>query len=589
MSYASIGPNTYDIGDEPRATTEGQRWGRQWHDDVTVGLGSLAFNVKHFGAAGDGATDDTAAIQAALDAAETAAATGEAPSEVFAPAGVYLLTSALEIGSNTTLRASPEATFRRGASYDSMLINKSDGTTGEYGAASNISVIGGTWDANGTNYATQVTVLAFGHASDILISDVTVQGVYSWHEVELNAVKRVRVQRCTFKDFVVGSRQSECIQIDIATAAGFPFFGPYDNTPCEDITIEACHFLGPQSRAIGTHTSASGVRHRNITIRGNLIEDCADEAIRFVNWERVFIADNIIRDCYFGILGTHDNATICSGFIVRGNTFSDWSTKGNASSRAIFFQGASGTRAFSDGIISGNRIDGVTAHGITVDYGDFWQIDGNTVLDAGSATYPTSYAIGLWFGENCAIRNNLIQEAYHYAIVLNGGSSNAVVGNAIRRAGSRGIQLQSSPSYCLVASNLVEECFRANAGRGIYLDGASYCNVTGNHVTNCQCEGVLLTGASNNSVTGNLIANNSQQVDNNFAGLFVTTGSDTNSIQGNTVRTPTSAPRQNYGIWIFSADCDANFVTNNDLVGAGATAGLGDSGTGTVTTAGNRS
>lgn len=58
-----------------------------------VDKGSLVFNVKDYGAAGDGVADDTAEIQAAIDAA--AAAGGGV---VFLPAGTYKITAALTGG-----------------------------------------------------------------------------------------------------------------------------------------------------------------------------------------------------------------------------------------------------------------------------------------------------------------------------------------------------------------------------------------------------------------------------------------------------------------------------------------------------------
>ena len=52
-----------------------------------------AVNVKDFGAKGDGSTDDTAAIQAAIDYAGTLSE----PSTVYAPQGIYLLNTTLKI------------------------------------------------------------------------------------------------------------------------------------------------------------------------------------------------------------------------------------------------------------------------------------------------------------------------------------------------------------------------------------------------------------------------------------------------------------------------------------------------------------
>lgn len=71
-------------------------------------------NAHHFGAKGDGSTDDTAAIQMALDAARVAS-TGGPPGDdvvspaatVFLPAGEYLISATLEMVSGVSLRGEP--------------------------------------------------------------------------------------------------------------------------------------------------------------------------------------------------------------------------------------------------------------------------------------------------------------------------------------------------------------------------------------------------------------------------------------------------------------------------------------------------
>jgi polygalacturonase len=60
-------------------------------------------SVKDFGAAGDGVTDDTAAIQAAIDSLPNQTSNqGTVPEggQIFFPAGVYKITSAINIGAN---------------------------------------------------------------------------------------------------------------------------------------------------------------------------------------------------------------------------------------------------------------------------------------------------------------------------------------------------------------------------------------------------------------------------------------------------------------------------------------------------------
>ena len=67
-----------------------------------------SFNVLDYGAIGDGATDDTAAIQSALDAADTAGG-----GTVFFPANVYRIIADLVINTNTQVRGEGFASIVR--------------------------------------------------------------------------------------------------------------------------------------------------------------------------------------------------------------------------------------------------------------------------------------------------------------------------------------------------------------------------------------------------------------------------------------------------------------------------------------------
>ena len=61
-------------------------------DTHLVAATNGVYNVREYGAVGDGTTDDTAAIQSAIDAAVAVGGT------VYIPPGIYHTTAALTIG-----------------------------------------------------------------------------------------------------------------------------------------------------------------------------------------------------------------------------------------------------------------------------------------------------------------------------------------------------------------------------------------------------------------------------------------------------------------------------------------------------------
>lgn len=87
----------------------------------------LPLNVRDYGARGDGTTDDTNAIQAALTAAAAATNGGV----VILGSGVYLLTASLVVSANVTLIGFGNrlCTLKRGGSYGSVISVNGDNVT----------------------------------------------------------------------------------------------------------------------------------------------------------------------------------------------------------------------------------------------------------------------------------------------------------------------------------------------------------------------------------------------------------------------------------------------------------------------------
>lgn len=330
-------------------------------------------SAKDCGAIGDGVTDDTAAIQLLLDRANRLGG-----GWVYVPIGTYLISTALTIGSNTTLELAPAATIKRNATIDNMLRNKGDGTTAAYGQASYITVRGGTWDANESEYASAATAIAFGHAQHVKVLDVAVKNVFSWHHIELNAVQHAVIRGCRFLDHDSAAAAQEMVQLDLAANVGvFPWFGPYDGTPCDDILVEGCVFRNG-SRGIGSHTSSLGNPHTNVRVIGNHFKTFREEGIRAQEWARVLVADNTFEDVWKSVYVIADTNTN-EGFVITGNVID---AQSRATSRGIHINGTDVANRRCRGVtVTGNTVRNCASHAIGIDFCQDYTVHGNVAKD----------------------------------------------------------------------------------------------------------------------------------------------------------------------------------------------------------------
>ena len=169
--------------------------------------------------------------------------------------------------------------------------------------------------------------------------------------------------------------------------------------------------------------------------------------------------------------------------------------------------------------------------------------------------------------------------------VWSGSVGNTVSGNTCNNNTGHGISIWSAANKNTVGSNTCQN----NAGYGMNVELSSDNSLTGNTCIYNQGYGIFLHDTSNdNNVIGNTCNENSQGGNAVWSNIEVYENCNRNNIQSNICRRGTGAIQPKYGIRIVGFDSDDNIVTNNDLLTGGSLGGLGDTGTGTVTTAGNR-
>ena len=454
--------------------------------DVFRGSGGVAgrVNVCDYGAKGDGTTDDTAEIQAALDSGSY---------EVFVPDGTYIVTAdaasdvrtqgGIAPNDNQHLRLSSGAT-----------IKISDASTGNGNAIrltdkTNVRISGGAVDGN--EDATTSTAHGIGvyAGSNIWISDIIIKdcpfdginvrdsdgsdstnGLHVRNVVVDNATrngmsitegKNITVGASTFKN--TGGEAPEA-GIDVEDTAGI----------VENLVIDGCVFEA--NAAAGVILSISDNGSNTIVISNNVSMDNVKEAFRIV------------------VATTSPDA----GVVVDGNaSYND----GEASARPAVWVTSSST-----GVSVKNNVVNSSKHiGIYVS---------STCLE-------------------CSVSGNDVFDAATEGIYIDGSDSISVVGNRVIRAGNTGIRLKDADN-CVVSSNHVEASSQDtdDTSPNIQIGSSSANNLISGNVCRTGGEanepsyGILLA----NTAAGNVVAGNDA---GGKTGGIATSSSGVNTIRNN--------------------------------------------------------
>lgn len=338
----------------------------------------IALNAAEFGLVGDDGADDTAALQAAFDAGTLAGM------HVFVPDGVYKITAPLRsTGDGLQVTLSRGATIRRHF-LNNMFINGANKTT--VGGHSNITIRGGTWDANGLDFPDWGSVWCLGKASNITIADVHAKNVCKSHIVELAGVTDVKMD-ITFSGYhdPTGTRDyAEALQVERMTKTGFPAFDIEDNTPCKRLALKATqldpdpgyarwpvffgsHYITPNlpySEDV-TVTGDAGFCTKHVALIQNVKNVTLDRVrgsspIGVVVEGNGIIADHqtLLRDC--DILSTNSHGLLLDkvrGVKVDGGTI-------DGKTNAVFLSNASGLNLTGRVTLIAQTLDAIVASGV---------------------------------------------------------------------------------------------------------------------------------------------------------------------------------------------------------------------------------
>ena len=461
--------------------------------------GGAVFNVKHptYGAKGDGIVDDTASIQAALDAASAAGG-----GVVYVPQGDYLLSDGLEIASSCELRGTGrDSRIVRGSTFADVLITNTGRGGTAYAGNSHIIVrdlfLDDRRDDLGAS-SNPSACLAFGHVDGVLVENVSADQCY-YHGVEINACRGFRVIGCH-----ITNSGGSSIQVDNASGGGFTGLNA-DGTAAVHGVI-AFNVCEDQDET----TSSSSDRAGAIHLHKHPIEHVA-------------IIGNVIRNCVNGVTMEHagsatDNAPHV-GISIIGNVMEtllhDGTGVRNETGYGVYATPCHGL------VVLGNVINGAGRRGIrlinrlSMNHRDF-VIQGNTIV-LGDGTNDAELGIDIFDSAHGVVSGNTVRGSWVAGGSWSGiqiidctdvvVSQNVLVGDGA----TYGIRVQTnngfSTSRITIVDNAVENFVNGIVGQA--SRGGTFSNITidRNVVTQTTGAGVRLgpctkSSASHNTIVG---------------------------------------------------------------------------------------
>jgi hypothetical protein len=419
-------------------------------------------SVMDFGAVGDGVADDTAAIQAAIDAVNTSGG-----GSVFVPVGTYRCNSTVNMKSDVRLFGSgKESALRFPPSGGGQTAGITVANRTNFSIES-LRVFGDgqlspdlTWairiygSSNGAVTGCFVDTAYLG----IFVGDVSLTQsntiTISDNYVSLMGANGIAVNTIGYSINVIGNRVNQCGSLSSSSpsliGAGMEYRGAVKGV------IANNHFTDMQYGPLGTcdgirleyATEGATQQVLEVTVTGNLISNFSGFGIRgqYIRW--CSITGNTIRG----------SATNSGGIVLLGDNVqaksSDYNTVcGNNISN---IQGGNGIRLQGDTVnvcvgntVSGNTIN-VASFGVRVTNSVNNLIVGNTVVGA-----TTNGIYGQAGNNNNTYSSNKVYGSTASGLQLDGGNKNVISGNTSNQNGTYGIYINTGVTNTTVVGNVL--------------------------------------------------------------------------------------------------------------------------------------
>lgn len=376
-------------------------------------------NIRWFGAKGDGSTDDTAAIQLAIN---TVAALGGGT--VYVPAQGTFRFSSLQLRASISLIGC--------GGVLKLIDNRCVSSTTAYYLIHNMNPAGGSFPNVKLEGVYVDGNRAGGNTSFAVADALTIGG------------ENVAIRNCTIVN---------------APDSGIMFSGA-KNSVCTGNRIETGGDLGIYVN------DGDGTRLYENVISDNRITGFpfGGIALKRIS-QRTIVAHNTIYDCGNGI--TLEHASTSSDYSLNVSII------GNRL-RNIGFNSPTASQTginlrYSDyTIVADNRIEWTKRRGILIEASKYCSVSGNVIEMKPDADSTNNHGIHLTprAGNGCdfnTIRGNVIVSPLRHGIYFSSASTtsqnNAVCGNIVRSAGGMALRLEAGCSNNVISDNILEGAY----------------------------------------------------------------------------------------------------------------------------------
>jgi parallel beta-helix repeat protein len=410
-----------------------------------------SFSVKNYGAKGDGTTDDTLSIQAAITAAQVNGG------EIFVPTGKYFLSSGLMISST-------KGVWLRGNGFSSQLFFE---------------------NAKGI-----ATGLAVSSASNVEISDLRVTGA------DISTLSR--------GIYISSSSNVRVHNVWQSGATFIPVVGPLagiGTTTSLDISVTECdvsgngYDVGPDVFNSGYDIVQYSGAAARVHFRNNRVHDSkAAFSIAIIDANDSDIVGNYVDQN--NKLGTNHGGSgygllAYGGRGIISNIQISLNTVKNTAGDGIYLAAVDTATVKAnvlDKVAQQQTIVSLPVAGIALNGVNHGAVTGGSVIASNKAGIEVSN------GTFNTITGVTIKSPVADGIKLNGSSDITVGGNTIENAGGQGIYAPVGGS--VRKAKILYNVIKSAVGQGIYLDLAGDSTIANNTIDSPGAKGILVTNTS---------------------------------------------------------------------------------------------